>query len=106
MTTQPTTANQPQSNRPEMYFLDLAKSKVVMFAGKSCELVIFFGCLWITLVMTNPGAVRWLNGGINSFFLTSMGFAVDAASTESSLDVVSEGLVGKRTQFKCSVAIA
>ncbi len=106
MTTQPTTANQPQSNRPEMYFLDLAKSKVVMFAGKSCELVIFFGCLWITLVMTNPGAVSWLDGGINSFFLTSMGFAVDAAFPESWLHVVAQRLEGKHTQFKWSVAIA
>ena len=66
----PTTANQPQK-QGEMYFLDMAKSKVVMFAGKSCELVIFFGCLWITLIMTNPGAANWADGGINSFFLTS-----------------------------------
>lgn len=103
--TQPTPATQPQK-QAEMYFLDLAKSKVVMFAGKSCELVIFFGCLWITLVMTNPGAANWADGGINSFFLTSMGFAVDAAFPESWLYVVAQKLEGKRTQFTWSVAIA
>ena len=45
-------------------------------------------------------------GSINGFFLTSMGFAVDAAFPESWLHVVAQKLEGKRAQFKWSVAIA
>lgn len=95
-----------KEKKPEMFFIDLAKSKVILFAAKSCELVIFFGGLWITLVMTNHDAASWLSGSINSFFITTMAFAVDAAFPESWLHVVLQHVEQKTNQFRWSVSVA
>lgn len=96
----------PKVKKPEMWFIDLAKSKVILFAAKSCELVIFFGGLWLTLVMTNHDAANWASGGINNFFITTMGFAVDAAFPESWIHVVAQHFDQKKGQFRWSVSIA
>ena len=94
------------TEREEMWYITLAKSKIMRFFSVSCELVIFFGCLWLTLVTILPGAEKWLDGGVNSFFLVVMGFAVDAAMPESWLHVVEQHLEKRATQFKWSIAIA
>lgn len=95
-----------QQKKPEMWFMDLAKSRIMLFFSKSCELVLFFGCLWITLTMTDPTAKTWANGIINTVFITIMGFAIDAAFPESWMHVVLQRLEGKDEQFKWSRAIA
>lgn len=94
------------TEKQEMWFLDLAKSKIIMAASKSCELVIFFGTLWLTLVTIVPGAEGWANGIVNTVFMAVLGFAVDAAMPESFLHVVLQYLEEKRNQLKWSIPLA
>jgi hypothetical protein len=95
-----------KQKRPELWYIDSAKAKVILFAAKSCELIIFFGGLWITLVVLNPEAATWVNGVIHRFFLTTLAFAIDAAFPESWIHAILQKAQGQRTQFKWSVGIA
>lgn len=98
----------PKVAREEMWWIMLAKSKTMRFFAVSCEFIIFLGCLWLTLVTIMPTATGWLNGGIDSFFLIAMGFAVDAALPEAWLHVVDQYISTprKKSQLKWSVPIA
>lgn len=105
------TPTQQQSNtvkqpRPEMWLITLAKSKIMRFFAVSCEFIIFLGCLWLTLVTILPSATTWLWGGVDTFFMVAMGFAVDAALPEAWLHVVDQYLEKKKAQLRWSIPIA
>ena len=83
--TQATQPTQAKQEKGELWLLDLAKSRVILFASKSCELIIFFGTLWLTLNTVVPASEKWLNGVPNLAFIAVLSFAVDAAMPESFL---------------------
>ncbi len=92
--------------KPEMWVLTLVKSKTMRFFAVSCELVIFLGCLWLTLVTILPSATGWLWGGVDDVFLVAMGFAVDAALPEAWLHVVDQWAEKKHHHLWWSIPIA
>src|SRR5581483_7988152 len=96
----------PKEPKPEMWWITLAKSKTMRFFAVSCEFIIFLGCLWLTLVTILPSATGWLWGGVDTFFMVAMGFAVDAALPEAWLHVVDQYLEKKKAQLWWSVPIA
>lgn len=87
-------------------FMDLAKSKVILFLAKSCELVLLLGTIWMTVTLTTPAAASMLGGWPNTIIITLMGVAVDAAMPESFIHAVAQRLEQKTTQFKWSITIA
>lgn len=108
MAQQPTGTPAAPTPRDEMWLITLAKSKTMRFFAVSCEFMIFLGCLWLTLVTILPDAAGWLSGGIDNFFLVSLGFAVDAALPEAWLHVVDQYTTTPRkiAQLRWSVPIA
>lgn len=103
-----TVAQQQPTQKEEMWFIQLAKSKIVRAFAVSCELVLFLGGLWVTLTVNEPDAVSWAIGPIviNSIVMTAMGWAVDAALGESWLHVVIQHVKQEKSMENWSKAVA